>query len=189
MKEYKPNLMNALKTGNKADISVALRDYKQPNGTIYFPALFEIPTKNRLPQMASESFGETLGIVTAAMTLAFESMNLVRGMIPAQIVDLSETILDSCGEDNLALEDLMLFLQKLTRGEYGKLYESMDIPKFMEMFEVYREERFQAIKTLRDEQHIQSKAMPINDRLVDMYGGSERDKQREALRDYLITKK
>lgn len=189
MKEYKPNLMNALKAGNKAEISVALRQYKQPNGVVYYPALFEIPSKNRLPQMANEDFGATLGIVTAAMTLAFESMNLSRGMNIAQIVDLSETVLDSCGEDNLALEDLMLFLQKLTRGEYGKLYESMDIPKFMEMFEVYREERFQAIKTFREEEAIRYKSTPINDRIIDMYGANERDKQREALRDYLITKK
>jgi hypothetical protein len=46
----------------------------------------------------------------------------------------------------------MLFLQKLTRGEYGTMYESMDIPKFMEKFELYREERFQSMQNIREEQ-------------------------------------
>lgn len=179
--------MNALKAGNKQEITLALRGYKLPNGTINFPALFAIPTNSRLPYLAENNLSEILPIVTGGLTLAFETMNLVRGMNNSQIIDLAETLLDSSFEDNLALEDLMLFLQKLTRGEYGKLYESMDIPKFMEMFEVYREERFQESKNLREEQAVQYNAVPINERLIDMFG-SEKDKHREALRDYLISK-
>lgn len=178
--------MNALKAGNKLEITLILRNYKQPNGTIYFPALFEIPSNNRLPYLAQNNLEEILPVVSAGLTLAFETMNLVRGMGNSQVIDLAETILDSSIEDNLSLEDLMLFLQKLTRGEYGKLYESMDIPKFMEMFETYREERFQEMKNIREEQSVQHKAIPINDRIIDMFG-SEKDKHREALRDYLIT--
>lgn len=187
MKEYKPNLMNALKTGNKTDITLSLRGYKQPNGTVYYPALFQIPSSNRLPKLAEQDFGGTLSIVTAGITLAFESMNLVRGMNNSQIIDLAETILDSSIEDNLSLEDLMLFLQKLTRGDYGKLYESMDTPKFMEKLETYREERFQEITNIREEQAAQHKAIPVNDRIIDLYN-TEKGKHREALKDYLIKK-
>lgn len=181
------SLTNAIKAGRKLEIATILRNYKQPNGVVYYPALFEIPSENRLPFMAKQNFTETVAIVCPALTLAFESMNLARGLNDLQILDLAEAVIESSEEDNLALEDLMLFLQKLTRGEYGKLYESMDIPKFMDFFEIYREERFQAMKDLREEQSIQHKAIPINDRLIDMFG-SEQNRQREALNDYLKNK-
>lgn len=166
MKEYKPNLPNALKSGNKRDIILALKSCKEQNGAIAYPVLFSIKSEERLPELAKNNYEETLGILVAGLTLSFESMNLNRPMNNGQIIDLAETILESSSEDNLALEDVMLFLQKLVRGEYGKLYESMDIPKFMEKFEIYREERFQAMRTLREEQSIQHKTLPINDRLL-----------------------
>jgi hypothetical protein len=183
-KECKPNLTNALITANKQEMTLALREYKQPNGVIYFPALFSIKSEDRLPELAKNNFSETLSVVVGGLTLSFEAMNLTRSMNDNQIIDLAETILDSSNEDNLALEDVMLFLQKLTRGEYGKLYESMDIPKFMEFFEKYREERFQAMQELRYEQSVQSKSLPINDRLIDMFGDDKKE-HRDALKDYL----
>ncbi len=187
MKESNKSLINAIKAGSKLEISTILRNYKQPNGVVYYPALFAIPNENRLPYMAKQDFGATVAVVCPSLTLAFETMNLNRGLNDLQIVDLAETVIESSEEDNLSLEDLMLFLQKLTRGEYGKLYESMDIPKFMEFFEIYREERFQAMQDLRYEQCVQHKALPINDRLIDMFG-SEKNRQREALNDYLKNK-
>jgi hypothetical protein len=163
VKEYKPNLLNALKSGNKAEINLSLKQYKNQNGVVKFDSLFEIPSTNRLPALPVE---EILPVLTAGLTLAFETMNLVRGVSDNQLIDLAETILESSSEDNLSLEDVMLFLQKLTRGEYGKLYESMDIPKFMEFFEKYREERWQALQELRYEQSVQHKTYPINDRIL-----------------------
>lgn len=75
----------------------------------------------------------------------------------------------------------------MTRGEYGKLYESMDVPKFMEMFEIYRQERFQEIINIREEQAAQHKAIPVNDRIIDLFN-TEKGKHREALKDYLTKK-
>lgn len=159
-------MKNALQIGDKQELLLALREYKQPNGIVNYPALFEIKAEDRLPELAKKDFKQIVSIVVAGLTLSFEAMNLSRSMNDNQIIDLAETILDSSNEDNLALEDVMLFLQKLTRGEYGKLYESMDIPKFMEFFEKYREERYQAANNLRYEQNIQHKALPINDRIL-----------------------
>ena len=62
-------------------------------------------------------------------------------MRPEQIIDLTDAIIESAGEDQLAIEDLLLFLQGLLGGKYGRMYESMDMPKFFEFFEQYREQR------------------------------------------------
>lgn len=119
-------------------------------------------------------------IVTAGLTMALEGMNLSRPMNEAQVMDLSITIIDTAGEDNLALEDLMIFLQKLVRGHYGSNYESMDIPKFMSKFEEYRQERHEALMRMREEQHAQHKALPVDDRYSEALSEGEKQKHREA---------
>lgn len=109
--------------------------------------------------MAQNDFSGTLTTITAGVTLAMESLNLKQPMNPLQILDLSEAIIDTAEDDNLSLEDLMLFLQGLVRGKYSPLYESMDIPKFMEKFEIYREERHRAILEYRENKHLEFKAL------------------------------
>lgn len=119
-------------------------------------------------------------MIVVALTKAFESMNLSRPMNDEQVIELAETIIESSNEDFLALEDVVLFLQGLTRGKYGALYESMDIPKFMLLFEKYRQDRHEALMEYRDEQHIQNKILPVNDRIADMFPDDFKEKMRSA---------
>ena len=156
---YKPNLKNALQVGDKVAITNSLRAFKGEQGALNYPAIFSIPTDQRLAKMSENDFPGTLAIVTAGVTLAMESLNLKFPMNALQIVDLAEAIIDTAGEDNLSLEDLMLFLQNLTRGKYNPLYESMDVPKFMGKFEIYREERHQAMVEYRENKHLAYKAL------------------------------
>lgn len=156
---YKPNLKNALQVGDKVAITNSLRAFKGEQGALNYPAIFSIPTDQRLAKMAENDFAGTLSLVTVGVTLALEQLNLKFPMNALQILDLSESILDTSGEDNLSLEDLMLFLQQLTRGKYSPLYESMDVPKFMEKFELYREERHRAMVQLRENKHLEFKAL------------------------------
>lgn len=148
--QYKPNLINALAKGDRQSVNVALRDFKTPQGVIVFEKVLLIPREQRIPELAKNDFNGILAMITAALTLAFEGLNLKRAMTAGQIVDLAEMIIESSHEDNLAMEDLMLFLQKFVRGEYGAMYESMDIPKFMLCFETYREERWQELNNIRN---------------------------------------
>lgn len=153
-----------METGNRQQISIILRDYKNSQGIVKFDKVLSIPLQDRIPQLAAKNFTKVVTIISAALTLCFESMNLKRGMNQMQVVDLAECIIDSSGEDNLAMEDLMLFLQKLVRGEYGAMYESMDIPKFMTAFEEYREQRWQSVNNIRYEQAAQHKGMGDTER-------------------------
>lgn len=155
-----------MEVGNKQQISLALRHYKEPSGFIRFEKVLSIPSENRITKMATKDFGRTSMIIVAGLTLAFESMNLKRGMNAIQILDLSEAIIDTSSEDNLAMEDLMLFLQKLVRGEYAPMYESMDIPKFMEKFELYRQDRHQEFYRIKYEKESQFKSMGDAERTV-----------------------
>lgn len=148
-----------MEVGDKASVSLILRDFKTPQGVVKFDKVLSIPSDERITVLAQRDFTRVITVITAALTLAFEGMNLKRGMNPIQVVDLAEAVVDTAAEDNLALEDLMLFLQKLVRGEYGAIYESMDIPKFMTAFEEYRETRWQSLNNIREEQSAQYKCM------------------------------
>lgn len=162
-------------------MNLCLKQFK--DGANYnYPALLSIP--ERLPALAKKDFEGALGLIVVGLTMAFETMNLSRPMNSSQVVELAETILDSSEEDYLALEDVMLFLQGLTRGKYGPLYESMDIPKFMEKFEIYRTERHQEYFRIKDEKHSQFKGMGYTERESDSHD-DEKNQMREAMGDHL----
>jgi len=135
---------------DKFGIGLELRKFKNPNNSINYPALFDIPKDQRIAAMAEMDLGATIKIVTVALTLALETMNLKRGMTAFQVLDLAEAIVDEAGSDNLAIEDLMLFLQKLTRGEYPEMFEGIDQLKFMLRFNKYRDDRWEAGIAIRD---------------------------------------
>lgn len=141
-----------------------LRLYKGKHGEVNYPAVLSIPKDRRLPEIAQNDYKGLVAVTSAAITLALESMNLKRSMNAIQILDLTETIIDSSSEDYLAMEDVMLFLQKLVRGEYGAMYESMDIPKFMLAFETYRQERHSALKSIQENKHLEYKGMGDSER-------------------------
>lgn len=189
MTRYKPNLINALRKQSKIEINAIVKQYKTQQGHINYPVIFSIPSSHRLPELAKIDYKDIAGLITVALTLAFESMNLNRPMKPGQIIELADTIIETSAEDNLSFEDLILFLQKLTRGEYGSFYESMDIPKFMEMFEKYREERYQAIKNIRDEQQASCAPDRSESRLSEISKREESAKNLAAIIDYNMNKK
>lgn len=159
-----PRLQSAMVQLDRREINLILREFKLPDGSVNYPALFQIRSVDRLPALHRQDPAKAAVTVIAGITMALETMNLKRPMTSAQVADLAEEILDSSYEDNLALEDLMLFLQQLTRGKYV-LYEGMDIPKFMEYFEQYREERHVSMLRLREEADMQYRALPVNPRL------------------------
>lgn len=140
-------------------INLELKKFKHINGAVNYREIFLIPKDNRIAAMAVRNIAETIQTITVALTLCFETMNLSRAMSAFQILDLAEAIVDEAESDSLSLEDLMLFLQKLTRGEYPGLYEGIDIPKFMERFGKYRDERWAAGIKIRDEKELEYKQL------------------------------
>lgn len=148
-----------MEAGDKQQMAVILRQYKLPNGAVNYPTLFTIPSQERITVLAQQNFARVNMLIIAALTMAFESMNLKKGMNEIQILDLSESIVDTAAEDNLSIEDVVLFLQNLVRGKYEVSYENMDIPKFMRIFEIYRQERHDAIRELNENRHLQFKAL------------------------------
>lgn len=173
-----------MESGHRSDLNMAISNFKTPTGSCNYKMVLSIKRENRLPQLALEDRRKITALVVVGLTGAMESLNLKRPLSANQIMDLSDIILDSSSEDNLALEDLMIFLQKLTRGEYGEMYESMDISKFMQKFELYREERFQALRNIRDEEEASYRPDYSEKRSSEELSMEERMKYTKALIEY-----
>lgn len=179
-------MLNALEKGDKLALSQAIRSYKSPNGNVNYEMILSIPASERLPQLLnSQGYAKVHGWLVAGIQLAMEGLNLSQTLNASQIFDLCDTLIDSANEDQLAFQDVILFLQKLVRGEMGALYSQMDIAKFMELFEVYREDRYVALKTIREEQHIQNKSYGSPDRWSEMNKDEERNAFHEAMKTYI----
>lgn len=179
-------MLNAIHN-NRADLITAnLSAFKDRGNVNYLAVINGIPLEDRLPALVKKyPKQEIAAIITVALTSAFEKMNLRYAMNADQIVELGEMILESSEEDQLALEDIMLFLHQLVRGQMGKIYDRMDIPTFFEMFEKYRQDRHKDYLNAKEELDAQFKALPINDRIVESSEAAERDKDRQAMKDYL----
>lgn len=149
---------------DRREVNLILRQYKTETGEANYPVLFSVPTSERIVEMAKRDIKRTTALLVGALTMAFESMNVKRGMNAIQILDLADYLIDSAAEDNLSFEDLVLFLQRMVTGKYELSYESMDIPKFMKTFEIYRQERHNAILELRENQHLQFRGLGYTER-------------------------
>lgn len=145
-----------------------------------------VPVSERLPALTKTYGAEKIsGILSIAITKALNNFNLRVGMNPEQIMQLAYSLIDEAEQDQLAIQDILLFLDGMVKYKYGKVYDRMDMPTFFEMLEKYREERHQAYMNGKDEAHAQFKAMGNSNRT-----SQEIDKEanRNAMMNYLKTK-
>lgn len=152
--------MRSLHQGDKMSITKHLNKFKA-NGIIQFDKVMTLPSSERMPALAKteDGRGDLLIALSAALKSAFNNFNLKFAMNEDQIIELADQIIDQSYEDNLAIEDVLLFLQGLLTSNYGKVYDRMDIPLFFEFFEKYRQTRHGQLLTIRDEQQTQAKVM------------------------------
>lgn len=136
---------------NNREITSILKQYKEPTGLIKFEEVMKVPLSDRLPMLVEKNYMKATALVVAAITMAFEKMSMKKKVDGVLINNITDEVIDTCGEDNIGLEDLMLFLQGLVRGKYGN-NDDMTVAKFMNLFEIYREERYRAIIAYREQE-------------------------------------
>jgi hypothetical protein len=156
-------------------------------GIISFEKVLAINSSDRIPALAKtpKGRGEVLTALTASLKSAFSNINLRVGLNEDQLIDLADAIIDQSAEDNLSLEDVLLFLQKLLVGDAGKIYDRMDIPTFFELFETYRQERHVAMLRIREEQQSQYKSLGDPERWSETHDKEGERSMGEAMKEYM----
>lgn len=177
-----PPLINVILSGEGGGVTAHLAHFKS-RGKVDYPQLFNIPLKDRIPASSNGAGREwVFKAISAALFGAFSQLNLRVGFNEDQLCELAEAIIDESEQDQLSIEDVLLFLQQLITGKAGKIYDRMDMPTFFEMFEGYRQERHKAYKDMRYEKDCNYKAMGDKSRWTQ---DVDKDKNREAMGDYI----
>jgi len=160
--------------------------YKEKGEPLHMKVIELVPVSERLPAL-SKIYGndKIAAILSKQITRALNNFNLRVGMNPEQITDLSYAIIDEAEQDQLAIQDILLFLDGLPKFRYGKVYDRMDMPTFFEMLEKYREERHLAYMNGKEEAHAQFKAMGDSNRTSQ---DIDKENNRNAMINYLKTK-
>lgn len=169
--------------GSTGQVHNEMCRYKDKGNPMPLAIIENIPVSSRLPALAATYGTDKIAAVVAkAINKTLSNFNLRVGMNADQILELAYALIDSAGEDQLAFEDIMLFLDGIIKSKYGKVYDRMDMPTFFEMLEVYREQRHQAYINRKDEQDAQFKGSGDTNR---MSLDTEKEAFREAMKSYM----
>lgn len=137
-----------------------LRLFKN-NGTVLYDKSLQIPSSERIPALtrSEEGYKQVYTVLVAYLQQSLVNLNLKKGLNEDQLLELADLIIEESKEDNLSLEDVLLFLQQLVTGKAGIIYDRLDIPSFFKLFEPYREQRHIALQYMRYEIHANYKSM------------------------------
>lgn len=179
------SFINALVKQDNVAIAVHLSEFKE-RGMVNYTRVLAVPSAERIPALtqSKKDYQHILTILAVCLKSAFSNINLRIGLNESQIVELADQIINTSFEDNLSLEDVMLFLQEMVTGKAGKIYDRMDIPTFFELFETYRQKRYEALQEFRYEQSANHKALGPSERSSED-STSEKDAHMEAMNEHL----
>lgn len=159
--------------------------YKEKGEPNHIAVIQNVPVSERLPALVKLYGPEKIaGVLNLAITRALNNFNLRVGMNPDQIAELSYSLIEEAEQDQLAIQDILLFLDGLPKFKYGKVYDRMDMPTFFEMLEVYREQRHQAFVRVIEERDAQYKSYGDSNR---MSTDTDKEANRNAMSEYLKT--
>lgn len=167
-------MLSATETGDQQLVKTLIKSFVTGNGATDYISLMRVPTAERIPVLAKTNRKEIHQVIAAQIEYTMKFFNIANGMTVEQIFLLADTIIDDAGSDNLSIQDVFLFLQKLSTGKMGVVYNRLDIPRFMELFEIHRQERHQEKLKFQENEHLQYKSM----------GPSERSTETDSLSDH-----
>lgn len=179
------SLLTVLEKQDKLAVYEHLSAFKE-RGIIRFDKILAVPSAERIPALIEQPEGRmrVAAVLTASLSSAFSNLNVRQGMNEDQVIELAMQIIEEAHEDNLGLEDVLLFLQQLVTGKVGVVNDRMDMPTFFKFFEVYRQERHENLMNIRYEQNANHKALGPTERASEDQE-NERGAHREALNDHL----
>lgn len=137
-------------------------------GVVKYERALAIPMERRIPELTKTPEGrmQVSIAIASSMLSAFQHIDSAK-MSAETIKEIAEGIIDSSHEDQLSIEDVLLFLKDMLMGKYGKIRGAMDMPSFFEIFERYRDERYQTVRKIRWEEHLSYKSLGDSNRSFD----------------------
>lgn len=141
--------------------NLAMKQYLA-NDSVLFEGLLSIPLTERIPGLIND-----YGLKRAHRLIKMVLQEFVYSIPLPRSAKLSDTKIAACAcdlilaayEDQLSLEDLIVFFEQAKKGGYGKFKGTLTHFSIMQKLEQYRTERSAIYYQLKDEQEAQLKKM------------------------------
>jgi len=141
--------------------NLATKQYLQGDA-ILFDKLLSIPLAERIPGLIND-----YGLQRAHRLIKMILQEFCHGIALPKSAKLTDTKIAACAcdlilsayEDQLSLEDLIVFFERAKEGKYGKFKGMVTHFSIMQKLEQYRLGRSEAYYKLKDEQEAQLKKM------------------------------
>jgi hypothetical protein len=134
----------------------------QQDKAVRFDALLSIPVEDRIPGLIERYGNKTMyRLLVMILKEFFASLPLPRYKKPTETktsVTACQLMLTSY-EDHLALEDVILFLQRVKAGVYGTIKNLSDPMIMFTLLEIYRKARHEAYAKIKAEKEAALKAL------------------------------
>jgi hypothetical protein len=134
----------------------------QDDKAIRFDALLGIPVEDRIPGLIERYGNKTMyRLLVMILKEFFAALPLPRYKKPTETktsVTACQLMLTSY-EDQLALEDVILFLQRVKAGVYGSIKNLADPIILFTLLEIYRKARHEAYTKIKAQKEAEYKAM------------------------------
>lgn len=164
-----PPILSLLGLKDEDSLSMRLASFRE-KGIVRYERSLAVPMNQRIPELTKTPEGrKSVSIAIASSILsAFQHIDKDKArMSAATMREVAEAIIDSSHEDQLSLEDILLFLKDMLMGKFGKLPGALDMPAFFDIFEKYRDERYQTLRKIRWEEHLTFKSLGDSNRTFD----------------------
>jgi hypothetical protein len=147
--------------------SLTLQNFQLEEG-VDFDGLLSIPLKTRIPGLVEEYGNKRMHrMVTLILKEFCHSIKLPKSK------KLTETKTSVCAcdlmlaayEDQLGLEDLIVFFERAKLGKYGPFKKMLTHYSIMEKLEQYRQERYKAFLLIRERQEAERKSEGPQERI------------------------
>jgi hypothetical protein len=148
--------------------SLVMQQYTN-KGEVRFDQLLAMPQEDRIATLMQEFGVKRMHHMILMMVKAFcytLKLPKIKKLSDTKMSGVACDFMVAAQEDNLALEDIILFFERAKGGKYGPIKSMAYHYQMMQLFEQYRKERRSAQQQTTPEQDMQLKAIKKEDRIA-----------------------
>lgn len=158
-------LVDSALKGNLSLLAGECRSYLE-RGIVQYDKLLSLSMHARIPNLTHIYGLDNIHRVMIVLLTSFNnSLNLIRPMSSDQIVECAYELVMTTEEDQLSMEDYVLFFKGAREGKYGKILDRLDHQTIFTMLEEYREARHREFLKIKQSRHLEQKGAGPSDRM------------------------
>ena len=141
--------------------NLVMQQYER-QGAVQFDLLFSVPQTERIPALTAEyGIKRMYKLIVTLLREFCISIPLpkTKKLNDTRISVCACDLMISADEENLSMEDIILFFERTKRGQYGAIKKFLTHQLIKQKLEMYLKERDEALLSIRAQKEIEMKAL------------------------------